>query len=69
MSVPHLSHLTTKVKCSVDIPVCLDRFQVKGFPANQGALYRRNVENLFTCCVQEQNDPSQRPKIHFEETK
>ena len=37
---------------------------VKGLPANQGALYRKQLENNFSRC-----DPTRKPKMHFEETR
>ncbi|KAI0215243.1 ATP-dependent RNA helicase TDRD9 [Lamellibrachia satsuma] len=37
---------------------------VKGLPSNQGALYRGNLENMFTRC-----DGVRKPKIHFEESR
>ncbi|KAK2190456.1 hypothetical protein NP493_81g02000 [Ridgeia piscesae] len=37
---------------------------VKGLPSNQGALYRENLENMFSRC-----DGVRKPKIHFEETR
>lgn len=36
---------------------------VKGLPANQGALYRHDVEEFFSHC------DDRKPKIHFEETR
>jgi len=39
--------------------------QVKGLPANQGQLYRADIENMFKCCDQHHR----KPKVHFEETR
>jgi hypothetical protein len=38
--------------------------QVKGLPANQGALYRQDLEEFFRIC-----DGRRTPRIHFEETR